>query len=62
MKRLTKQEKLDKFAAVEILAELNNFLSRLSDISNETGFQIPDLYHNSLSCLHRELCERVNGE
>lgn len=54
-KRKTKQDKLDQEARTKILSALNDFISELSDISNDTGYQIPDLHANSLACLHREL-------
>ena len=57
-KRKTKQDKLDQEARTRIIASLNDFFSDLNEISNETGYDIPDLHYNSLSVLHRELCDQ----
>lgn len=57
-KRKTKQDKLDDEARTRILASLNDFFSDLNEISNDTGYDIPDLHYNSLAVLHRELCEQ----
>lgn len=56
-KRKTKQEKLDQESRSKVLSALNDFLSVLGDISNDTGYEIPDLHYNSLACLHKDLSD-----
>jgi len=58
---MTKQEKMNRKGAKESLTALNNFLSELSDISNETGYQIPGLYQSTLTALHAELMKKMIG-
>jgi len=58
---MTKQEKMNRKGAKESLTALNNFLSELSDISNETGYQIPGLYQSTLTSLHAELMKKMIG-
>lgn len=62
MKRLTKQEKLDRQGAEAVLRALNDFFSEINTASTETGYDIPDLYYSSLTSLHKELMSTAYPE
>ena len=47
LKRKTKQEKMDAEARTRIIASLNDFFSDLNEVSNDTGYSIPDLHYNN---------------
>lgn len=62
MSRLTKQQRLDREAAEKLVNGLNDFLSLVNDVSNETGFDVPEPHHSNLMALHKELMDKMLGD
>lgn len=56
---MTKQQKRDAAAARQIISGINDLLSSISDISNETGYVPPDICENSLYAMHKALSKEI---
>ncbi len=56
---MTKKQKRDVAAARQIIDGINDLISAISDIGNETGYTPPAICENSLYAMHKALSKEI---